>query len=151
MPNTILIVDDNRTYAQWTEAVLHTGGYEAEHATSADSGMAMVREQPDKYVALFSDITMEHPGAGLFLIPKLRRMGYRGVVVLESTGFDYPIIHWLSAWTLYLIGVDGLVIKRKMLRDGKWSIDWISKRDGVADLVRRLQGIVDIPGWEQPK
>ncbi len=149
MPDTILIVDDNRDYARWTESVLQSAGYSVEHAFSATEGLAKVKENPQKFFAIFSDITMEHSGAGLTMIPKMRRIGYQGVVVLESTGFDYPIVHFLSKWTLHLFGVDGLIIKRKMLKEGKWQIDWISKRETVHDLNEKMKKIETIPGWKE--
>ncbi len=151
MTDTILIVDDNLTYAKWTEAVLRQAGYDIAFAESARTGLSQAVENPDKFQAVFSDITMEHPGAGLVLIPKLRSRGYKGITVLVSTGFDYPIVFWLSKLTLPLIGVDGLVIKKAMRDAGKWRIEWISKRNGIRELKDRIGHIVDIPNWVRPK
>lgn len=145
---TVLIVDDNRDYAGWTAAVLEQAGYPTNHVLNAAEGIDAVTKYTG-YLAVFSDITMEHPGAGLAMVPKLRKLGYRAPIVLVSTGFDYAIVFWLSRLTLRWIGVDGLVVKRKMKQHGKWEIKWISKRAGVDSLARRLAAITEIPGWKR--
>jgi len=148
MPESILIVDDNTGYAQWTEAVLRKAGYsDFTHVKNARAGLDAVRSNPP-FSAIFSDITMEHPGAGLMMIPKLRKLGYSGVVILESTAFDYEIVYWLARRTLRSMGVDGLVIKRLMNDHGRWEVQWISQREGVSVLRERLTGITEIPDWK---
>ncbi|MDK9698852.1 MAG: response regulator [bacterium] len=145
----ILIVDDNAKYAEWVRAVLEHAGYLVDHVWNAKSGVDTIQANPAKYTAVFSDITMEHPGAGLFMVPKLRRLGYQGAIVLVSTGFDYQSVFLLSRFTLGLLGVDGLVVKRELLQHGRWHIKWITQKQRTQDLRQTMAAIQSVPNWEK--
>jgi len=147
MSDTVLIVDDNFKYAGWIRSVLESVGFAAEHVPNARDGRSAIKKEPEKYVAVFSDITMEHPGAGLTLVPRIRLAGYRGAVILVSTGFDLPVVFLFSRFALRLLGVDGLVVKQLLRTNGEWKIAWLRNRPALAVIRERLASVTRVPNW----
>ena len=110
-----LIIDDNDRYADLLLDHLVPRGYQFERARSAQEGMeTLIKAGPQGYSLIVTDITMEGQTAGLRLIRKIRRHGYRGVLIVASTGFNFPIVLHLSRPFLAVWGVDVLVPKEPL-------------------------------------
>lgn len=126
MNEPALIIDDNDGYADMLVGHLAPRGYRFDRARSAGEGMAeLVKAGPRGYSLIVTDITMEGHTAGLRLIRKIRRHGYRGVLIVASTGFDFPLVLHLSRPLLTIWGVD-VLIPKKPLKSGKLACQPVS-------------------------
>ena len=114
-----LIVDDNDDYTAMLLSHLEPRGYKFDRARSALEGLKQLQETgPTHYSLIVTDITMEGQTAGLRLIRQIRRSGYRGVLMVASTGFNLAVVLHLSRIFLPLWGVD-LLIPKKPLKMGE--------------------------------
>jgi CheY-like chemotaxis protein len=114
-----LIVDDNDTYAAMLLRHLEPDGFHFDRARSAGEGLEMLQKNgAAAYSLIVTDITMEGQTAGMKLIRQLRRKGYRGIVLVASTGFNFPPVLFISRFFLRLWGVDVLTPKEP-LRKGE--------------------------------
>jgi len=115
MQRPALIVDDNDTYAKMLLSHLEPLGFRFDRAESASEGLEALKQQgPSHYSFVVTDITMEGQTAGLKLIRRIRRHGYKGVLMVASTGFNSPFILHLCRPFLALWGVDLLVPKEPL-------------------------------------
>ncbi len=114
-----LMIDDNDDYARLLQEHLEPRGYKFDRAWSAREGLeTLLKTGVEKYTLIVTDITMENQTAGLRLIRKIRRNGYRGVLIVASTGFNIPFVLRLSRPFLTIWGVD-VLIPKEPLKQGK--------------------------------
>ncbi len=116
-PEPALLIDDNDDYAGMILSHLEPRGFRFDRARSAREGLEILAQTgSQKYTLIVTDITMEGQTAGLRLIRKVRRAGYRGVLIVASTGFNFPFVLHLSRPFLTIWGVDILVPKEPLKR-----------------------------------
>lgn len=112
----LLIVDDNDKYARILDEYYQKLGYSVDRAVDGEGGYRAVKEKGlDHYQVIVTDITMETQMAGITMLKRLSREGYRGMVVVASTGFDVPLARPLTRIFLGGIGIDYLVPKTTVL------------------------------------
>jgi CheY-like chemotaxis protein len=117
MIDPALIIDDNDGYADMLVDHLAPRGYQFDRARSAKEGLEMlIKAGPEGYALIVTDITMEGQTAGLKLIRQVRRHGYRNVMIVASTGFNWPIVLHLLRPFLTIWGVDVLIPKEPLKR-----------------------------------
>ena len=122
MNSTALIIDDNDDYVSMLLSHLEPLGCHFDRAFSATEGQAIfLKSDPAYYSLIITDITMEGQTAGLWLIRKLRRNGYKGILSIASTGFNSPLVLHLSKFLMTLWGVDFLIPKES-LKSGKLKV-----------------------------
>ncbi len=113
----LLLVDDNDRYAAILEEYFQSRGYTIERARDGAEGYKLFRERGrDYYAVIVTDITMESQMAGIHMLKKIHRDGYKGTVVVASTGFDFPGATTLSRIMLSGIGIDYLIPKTTVLK-----------------------------------
>ncbi|MBI41144.1 MAG: hypothetical protein CMF59_16225 [Leptospiraceae bacterium] len=112
----LLIVDDNDKYARILDEYYKNLGYSIDRAVDGASGYSAVKEKGlEHYHVIVTDITMETQMAGLTMLKRLYKDGYRGMVVVASTGFDVPMAKPLTRCFLGRMGIDYLVPKTTVL------------------------------------
>ncbi|MBX7057951.1 MAG: response regulator [Leptospirales bacterium] len=112
----LLLVDDNDKYARLLTEYFEPLGYRCERAVDAASGWQMLQSQgPEAYQVLVTDITMESQLAGVYMLRRFQKAGFRGTVVVASTGFDAPGGMPLSRLVLRFCGVHFLIPKTTVL------------------------------------
>lgn len=113
----LLLVDDNDRYATILTDYFGGLGYSIERARDGTQGYDMFRAHgPDHYAVIVTDITMETQTAGIAMLKKMHRDGFRGTVVVASTGFDVFGATTLTRIFLSGIGIDYLVPKTTVLK-----------------------------------
>ncbi len=116
MTKNLLLVDDNDRYAKILDEYFSERGYTITRARDAAEGLALFeRQAPDFFRVIVTDITMETQLAGIFMLGRIKRLGYPGTVVVASTGFDVPLVVPLSRACLGLYGVHFLIPKTTVL------------------------------------
>lgn len=114
----VLLVDDNDRYAEMLDEYFRARGYTPERAFNGKDGLAMFQSKPaDYYKAIVTDITMESQLAGLSMLWEVKKLGYRGTVVVASTGFDFPGAMPFCRMLLTSWGVHYLVPKAPMKQE----------------------------------
>ena len=112
----LLIVDDNDKYARILDEYYVDLGYSIDRAVDGASGYNAVKEKGmEHYQVIVTDITMETQMAGITMLKRLYKEGYRGTVVVASTGFDVPLARPLTKAFLGGMGIDYLVPKTTVL------------------------------------
>lgn len=119
MNRPALIVDDNDDYTAMLLTHLEPKGYTFDRAWTAAEGLQKFQDAgAEHYQLIVTDITMENQTAGLSLIRKLRRGGYRGLLMVASTGVNNPIILHITRLFYWIWGADLLVPKEPLKRGG---------------------------------
>ncbi|NQS98279.1 MAG: response regulator [candidate division Zixibacteria bacterium] len=128
MFNRTLIIDDNRRYTKMLQERLEQRGCKVEKVLSArDSIKHFSLVEPNHYQIIFTDITMETQVSGIYLTYRIRRrLGFKGCLIIYSTGFNFPIVLWISRLFFRALGADGLIPKRGLI-DGRPRLAAISK------------------------
>ncbi|MBU0519598.1 response regulator [bacterium] len=137
MPKPALIVDDNDGYVEMIMMHLKPRRYDFERAALAREGIEMLDQRgSDYYQLIVTDITMEGQTAGFRFLRHARKIGYKGPIMVASTGIDVPIVLFLAKWFMKIWQVDMLVPK-KPLKTGVWKCAPIT-RLGISrqDLVK---------------
>ena len=112
----LLIVDDNDKYARILDDYYRELGYSIDRALDGEGGYNAVKEKGlEHYQVIVTDITMETQMAGITMLKRLYKDGFRGMVVVASTGFDVPLARPLTRLFLSGIGIDYLVPKTTVL------------------------------------
>jgi len=112
MTISALIIDDNRRYTALLKERLEKCGFVFEHKLNSQTGKQHLLEgDSNRYQVIFTDITMESQVSGILLTHKIRRMGFKGCLVVYSTGFNTKIGLWASAALFKILGADGLIAK----------------------------------------
>lgn len=113
----LLLVDDNDRYAAILVEYFQGLGYTCERARNGAEGYRLFQERGKGYYSVIvTDITMESQMAGIHMLKKIHKDGYRGTVVVASTGFDVPGVTTLSRILLSGIGIDYLIPKTSVLK-----------------------------------
>ena len=113
----LLLVDDNDKYARLLSEYFTPLGYEIERAVNASEGLELFSKNEKKHFdVIVTDITMESQLAGIFMIRKIHKMGFAGISVIASTGFDVPMGMFFSRLFLRPYGVDYLVPKTSVIK-----------------------------------
>lgn len=129
MKKRLLLVDDNDKYARILTEYFGNMGFTIDRAITAAQGLEKVRTGGiETYNTIVTDITMESQLAGIFMLMKIRKLGFTGVVVVASTGFDFPSVISLSRLLLKAVGVHYLVRKTTVLKNAPefWPITFFS-------------------------
>ncbi|MGE0434172.1 MAG: hypothetical protein AB7K09_11975 [Planctomycetota bacterium] len=96
----MLLVDDNHYYLRQISGWFRTLGWDIDAvATAAEATVLVQQRGVDYYAAVVSDISMEMELAGIYLCYTLRRVGFRGITLLASTGFD----NWFGMFFVRLL------------------------------------------------
>jgi len=110
-----LIIDDNDDYAAMLLAQFEPRGFQFTRAHDAREGLEILRRSgTNAYKAIITDITMGSQTAGLRLIRQIRKHGFRGVLIVASTGFDSPFILQIAKPIMNMLGADILIPKRPL-------------------------------------
>ena len=113
----LLLVDDNDKYAKLLADYFKIRGFNIDRAVNASEGLAMYNDHgKDYYDVIVTDITMESQLAGIFMIKKIHKLGFAGISVIASTGFDVPGGKFFSRLFLRSYGVDYIVPKTTVIR-----------------------------------
>lgn len=113
----VLIVDDNNRYADNLKSFFESKGYSTDRAFTAKEGWLKVQDQ--EYHSIVTDITMESQTSGLWFARKVYKSGYKGNLIIATTGFDFPGVLSLGKWFLPAFAGIGWMIPKKPLKQGK--------------------------------
>ena len=113
----MLLVDDNDRYAAILDEHFQALGYKSERAYDGAEGYKMFKDRGlDYFPVIVTDITMESQMAGIHMLKKIHQDGYKGTIVVASTGFDFPGATGLTRLILSGIGIDYLIPKTSVLK-----------------------------------
>ena len=128
MAKPALIIDDNADYVDLLLDHFKPAGFKFDHAWNAAEGYKILQDVGHGYYGLIvTDITMEGQTAGLKLIRRVRKYGYKGVIFVASTGFNSRLVRELLRWFLRWWGVD-LIAPKAPLKEGDFRFEGISSR-----------------------
>ncbi len=118
--NRLLVVDDNDEYSDllitFFEAKKECN--QIERARDAEEGFAMLcKNHIEYYDIILTDITMETQISGLIFLRKAQAYGYKGTIIVASTGFDVFGVKTLSCLLLGILGVN-YIIPKKNVKNG---------------------------------
>ncbi|MCX7998849.1 MAG: response regulator [Leptospiraceae bacterium] len=94
----VLIVDDNDKYAKALEVYFHSKNIETDRARTAQEGYEMFHKK--QYIAVITDVTMETQTSGLWFARKIYKEGYKGKIIIASTGFDVFGVMFIGKYLL---------------------------------------------------
>jgi hypothetical protein len=114
---TVLIVDDNDRYANNLKTYLDKRNISSERAMSASQGYEMFLAT--QYTTIISDITMETQTSGLVFVRKIFQEGYKGKIIIATTGFDVWGVMFLGKYFLPYFGGVGWMIPKVPLKKGE--------------------------------
>ncbi|MCB1193775.1 MAG: response regulator [Leptospiraceae bacterium] len=113
----ILIVDDNDRYANALTNFFKGRNLDIVRAVDAKEGFEIYQKMD--FHTIITDITMETQVSGLFLARKIYKTGYKGNLIIATTGFDAPGVMFVSRFILaYYAGI-GWMIPKKPLKRGE--------------------------------
>lgn len=95
----VLIVDDNDRYANNLKTYFDQKKIQSDRAVDAKQGWELFNKSKD-YDMIVSDVTMETQTSGLWMMRNIYKSGYKGVMVIASTGFDVWGVMPFSAYFL---------------------------------------------------
>jgi len=111
-----LVIDDNKKYARLMREKIGRSGCRIEHMLSSQAGIEHLKNgKVNCYEIIITDITMETQVSGILLTRRIRRMGFKGCLIVYSTGFNSPFVLWISRLFFKLLGADGLIPKDGLL------------------------------------
>lgn len=113
----VLIVDDNDRYANNLKAFFDKRKIETQRAVDAKQGWEMF--QKESFHTVISDITMETQTSGLFLIRDIYKSGFKGNIIIATTGFDFPGVMFVSKLLLPAFGGVGWMVPKVPLKRGE--------------------------------
>lgn len=113
----ILIVDDNDKYANNLKKYFDEKNIPTVRAYDAKEGRKLF--QADNFHSVISDITMETQTSGLFFIRDVYKSGYKGNIIIATTGFDFPGVMTISSLLLPPFGGVGWMIPKVPLKKGE--------------------------------
>ena len=113
----ILIVDDNDKYADNLKKFFDNKNIQTVRAYNAKEGWKLF--QAESFHSVISDITMESQTSGLFLIRDIYKSGYKGNILIATTGFDFPGVMAVSKFLLPGFGGVGWMIPKVPLKRGE--------------------------------
>ena len=93
--------------------------YKVEFVKSAKEAHTILSEKGwNFYNVIVTDITMESQLAGILMLRKIFKNGFKGTIIVASTGFDFPGVTTLSRMFLGTIGVN-YIIPKGSINNGK--------------------------------
>lgn len=113
----VLIVDDNNRYAENLEKYFALKNIETKRAYHAEEGYQMFLKE--NFDAVISDITMETQISGLLFVRKIYKDGYKGKIIIATTGFDFPGVMSVSRYILPLYAGVGWMVPKVPLKKGE--------------------------------
>lgn len=114
---TVLIVDDNDRYANNLKTYLDKRNIPSERAINASQGYEMFLAS--QYTTIISDITMETQTSGLVFIRKIFKKGFKGKIIIATTGFDVWGVIFLGKYLLPYYGGVSWMIPKVPLKKGE--------------------------------
>lgn len=112
----LLLVDDNDKYAQLLEDYFKELGFKADRACDAAEGLKkFINHNPDFYNLIVTDVTMETQTSGLGMLKRIKKSGYKGTIIIASTGFDVLTAKTLTKMFLRSTGVHYMIPKTTVL------------------------------------
>ena len=114
---TVLIVDDNDRYANNLKIYLDKRNSPSERAITASQGYEMFLAS--EYTTIISDITMETQTSGLVFIRKIFKKGFKGKIIIATTGFDVWGVMFLGKYLLPYYGGVSWMIPKVPLKKGE--------------------------------
>ena len=107
----VLIVDDNDKYAINLKKYFDSLGIYTDRAIDAKQGLDFYLNN-EAYDMIVSDITMETQTSGLWMMRKIAKSGYKGVLAIASTGFDaFGVMRVSSVLLAYFCQLDWMIPK----------------------------------------
>ncbi|GIX43310.1 MAG: response regulator [Leptospiraceae bacterium] len=114
----LLLVDDNDKYAKILTEYFQKKSYIIDRAYDGKEALEILQSKDLKYYdIILTDITMESQLAGLTFLKKARQIGYKGKIIIASTGFNYSIAMFLAPLFLNHLKVDYLIPKTSVLKN----------------------------------
>ena len=114
---TVLIVDDNNRYANNLKIYLDKRNIPSERAITASQVYEMFLAS--EYTTIISDITMETQTSGLVFIRKIFKKGFKGKIIIATTGFDVWGVMFLGKYLLPYYGGVSWMIPKVPLKKGE--------------------------------
>lgn len=122
----LLLVDDNAKYKDLLTDLFSPKGYKITWVKNATEARENLRSKGiNFYKTIITDITMETQVSGLILAIKLRKKGFRGNIIIASTGFNFRIVLWFSKFVLRFFGINQLIPKNSLKQNKPVIIDCI--------------------------
>lgn len=120
----VLVVDDNRFYAEVLSKDLRSREAIVERAASAEEGLAILADHGTRFDALVTDISMENELAGLRLLRLRRRGGFDGKVAVSSTALDSRFGMFVNRWILISLYRADYLIPKRPIRNER-AVQWL--------------------------
>lgn len=118
----VLIVDDNDRYANHLKAYFDLKKIASDRAFDAKQGWKLFCKSND-YDMIISDVTMETQTSGLWMMRNIYKSGYKGVMVIASTGFDvWGVMPFSSYFLSWFCGLHWMIPKVP-LKQG--NVEWV--------------------------
>lgn len=114
---TVLIVDDNDKYAFQLISYFNQKNISTQRAVNAAQGYEMFSSFP--YSTIISDITMETQISGLKMVRSIFKSGYKGEIIIATTGFDVRGVMFLGRFLLPIYAGVGWMIPKVPLKRGE--------------------------------
>ncbi|GBF51285.1 two component response regulator receiver protein [Leptospira ryugenii] len=107
----VLIVDDNDKYANNLKLFFDTKGIQSVRARDAREGWTVFQSDPN-FDVVISDVTMETQTSGLWMMRKIYKSKFPGVMIIASTGFDVAGVMFFSKFILpFFCGLHWMIPK----------------------------------------
>ena len=114
---SVLIVDDNDRYANNLKLYFDKINIPSERAFNAKEGFEIFLSKD--FTAVVSDITMESQISGLLMVRKIYKSGYKGKIIIATTGFDVRGVMLFSQFLLPVYAGVGWMIPKVPLKKGE--------------------------------
>lgn len=111
-----LIVDDNDKYANNLKLYLDSKEIPNERARTAGEGYEMFKSK--QYHTIITDITMETQTSGLWFARRIYKEGFKGQIIIATTGFDFPGVMLFGKYALPGFAGVGWMIPKVPLKKG---------------------------------
>lgn len=118
----VLIIDDNDRYAENLKSYLSERGIESIRAFTAREGLDLFSNHKNELSGIITDVTMETQTSGLWAIRKIWKSGFKGHLIMASTGFDVWGVMRFSYFFLPLFFGIEWMIPKVPLKQGK--VEW---------------------------
>ncbi len=113
----VLVVEDNEQVGQFSTELLSELGFETTWAPNAEAALRLLREHPDRFAAVFSDVVM--PGMNGVELGKEIRRRYPDLPVVLASGYSHVLA-----------------------QEGSQGFDLLQKPYAVEDLTRVLRNVI---------
>ncbi|EKJ86442.1 response regulator receiver domain-containing protein [Leptospira meyeri] len=118
----VLIVDDNDRYANNLKSYFDSKNIPSDRAIDAKEGFALFSKNPN-YDMIVSDVTMETQTSGLWMMRQIYKSGYKGILVIASTGFDvFGVMSFSSLFLPWFCGLHWMIPKVPLK---KGTVEWV--------------------------